>query len=230
MAATVTIGVLGDRDPTHRTHRALDAALALLPDGVSAGWVATDSPQAADTGAFDALWVAPGTPHRDPEAVLAALRHARTAGQPLLATCGGFQAACIEIARTELGLAAAHAEDEPAAADPLVAPLACGLVGEWCTVAPVPGTRLAAIMGQERFAGFHWCSYGLAPDAVAALESVGVVVGAWSAEAGVEAIEVRDHEFFVATLFQPQVPAAALGVLPPLVAALVDAARRLSPV
>jgi CTP synthase (UTP-ammonia lyase) len=226
MTPTVTIAVLGDRDPTHRTHREPDAALRHLPPGVSARWVASDSAQARASEGFDAIWVAPGTPHRDPGAVLGALRAARTGGQPLLATCGGFQAACVEIARTELGLTAANAETDQAAADPLIAPLACGLVGEWRMVSPVAGTRLASILGAAPFAGFHWCRYGVAPRFEAALESAGVVVAARSADAGIEAIELPGHPFFVATLFQPQIGAAERRALPALVAARVAAARR----
>jgi hypothetical protein len=40
------IAALGDRDTTHLTHREIDATLALLPDDVDCGWVATDSARA----------------------------------------------------------------------------------------------------------------------------------------------------------------------------------------
>src|SRR6476469_10727 len=60
-----TIAVVGDRDPGYLTHRELDAALALVPPGVEARWVATDGPEAARLDRYDALWVVPGTPYRD---------------------------------------------------------------------------------------------------------------------------------------------------------------------
>jgi CTP synthase (UTP-ammonia lyase) len=222
MPASVTIAVVGDRDPTHRTHRALDAALDALPADVTARWVASDAPGLADAvDAHDALWFAPGTPHRDPDAILDALQRARTHGIPSLGTCGGFQMACIELARNVLGLAAAHAELDAGADAPFVAPLGCSLVGRTRTVSPVAGTRLAALMGEAPFDGFHWCSYGLPDRSVAALQRAGAVVAARAPDAGVEAIELPAHPFYVFTLFQPQVATPD----PPLLRGLVSAAR-----
>ena len=91
----------------------------------------------------------------------------------------------------------------------------------------VPGTRLAEICGSEPFSGFHWCGYGLAEAFVERLESAGVVVSARAPDAGVEAIELPAHPFFVATLFQPQVGALAGQPLHPLIDAFARAARGL---
>jgi CTP synthase (UTP-ammonia lyase) len=222
MTARVSLAVIGDRDPSHRTHRALDAALAALPRDVRTRWIASDTPDLpAALDAHDALWFAPGTPHRDPEAILDALRRARTTGVPTLGTCGGFQMACIELARNVAGLPAVHAELDPQAADPFVAALGCSLVGQTRIVTPVADTRLAGLMGDAPFAGFHWCNYGLPESSVCALEDAGVVVAARAPDAGVEAIELPDHRFFLFTLFQPQVATTD----PPLLRGLVSAAR-----
>ena len=72
---------------------------------------------------------------------------------------------------------------------------------------PMPGTRFAAICGTEPFEGYHYCSFGLDPAYVEPLERAGVVVGATAPDAGVEAIELPEHPFFLATAFQPQVGA-----------------------
>jgi CTP synthase (UTP-ammonia lyase) len=58
-----------------------------------------------------------------------------------------------------------------------------------------------------------------------ALADAGVVISARAPDAGVEGIELPDHPFFVATLFQPQVGALAGGPLHPLIAGFLDAAR-----
>ncbi|HEY6507026.1 MAG TPA: hypothetical protein VIY56_03380, partial [Vicinamibacterales bacterium] len=99
--------VLGDRDAASPTHRALDAALTLFPDGVRASWIGTDTPEAARVSSADALWVVPGSPYRDDDAVYAAIAAARTSGQPFLGTCGGFQYAVVEFARNVAGLGGA---------------------------------------------------------------------------------------------------------------------------
>jgi CTP synthase (UTP-ammonia lyase) len=120
----MAIAALGDRDVAFLTHREIDAAIALEP---RIRWVATDSEQARRIGAFDGLWVLPGTPYRDAEAALDAIRFAREQDMPVLGTCGGFQHMAVEFARNAAGIAgAAHAETEPDAEAIVVAPLATG--------------------------------------------------------------------------------------------------------
>jgi len=221
----VTIAVLGDRNPEYLTHRELDAALALMPADVDTRWL--PSPHAESAAEADGLWVVPGTPYRDGDAVLEAIRLARTAGVPILGTCGGFQHMLLEFAQNVAGLDdAAHAETDPGAADPVLARLSCSLVGEERPVTAVAGTRLAELCGTEPFTGFHWCNYGLAPDREAALVAAGLVVAARAPDAGVEAVELPDHPFYLATLFQPQVGSSASGRLHPVIGALISAARR----
>jgi CTP synthase (UTP-ammonia lyase) len=216
---------LGDRDPAHLTHREIDATLALLADRADCGWVATDSAQARQPDAADAVWLLPGTPYRDDDAARALIHHCMDTGTPFLGTCGGFQYACVELARTRARVrGAASAELHPDGEALVVAPLACALYGERRTVTPVPGTRLADICGAEPFEGHHQCGYGLAPAYEPVLAQAGVVISAHAPDAGVEGIELPDHPFFLATAFQPQVGSSQTGVVHPLIEALLDAA------
>jgi len=226
VAPRARIAVLGDRNLDQVTHRELEAALRLFPEWAHGEWLATNAADLhARLGAADGLWVAPGTPYRDDDAVYEAIRRAREGGQPLLGTCGGFQYTVVELARGLAGIDAAHAETDPDAAALVAAPLTCSLVGETRTVTCVPGTRVGALCGTEPFAGFHWCNYGLAPPFEDVLVDAGVVIAARAPDAGVEAIELPGHPFFVATLFQPQVGSLAGGPLHPLIAAFLEAAR-----
>jgi CTP synthase (UTP-ammonia lyase) len=220
------IAALGDRDPAHLTHREIDATLALLGDDVDCGWVATDSAQGRDPDSFDGIWLLPGTPYRDEEAARAAIRHCLDSGTPFLGTCGGFQYACVELARSWAGVSGAtSAELDPDGDALVVAPLACALYGERRTVTPVTGTRLAAICGSEPFEGHHHCGYGLAAAYEAVLADAGVVISAHAPDAGVEGIELPGHQFFLATAFQPQVGCSESGAVHPLIVALLDAVR-----
>jgi CTP synthase (UTP-ammonia lyase) len=206
------IAALGDRNTAYLTHREIDATIALAPQ---IRWVGTED---ARIDGYDGVWVVPGTPYRDTDAVLAAIRFAREEGMPILGTCGGFQHMALEYARNVLGIAgAAHAENDPDGETIVVDALACSLVGEVRTVTPVPGTRLAAICGSAPFAGFHFCNYGLAADLP------GVVVSAHAEDAGVEAFELPDHPFYLATLFQPQVGTSERGTVHPVLGALLAA-------
>jgi CTP synthase (UTP-ammonia lyase) len=222
------IVALGDRDTGYLTHREIDAALALFPPEADAGWVATDSAGARSLDGANGVWLLPGTPYRDAEAAFAAIRYCLATGTPFLGTCGGFQHALVELARSRAGIVdAAHEESEPDAVDPVVSRLACSLVGEVRIVSPIPRTRFASICGTEPFEGYHYCSFGLDPAYVEPLERAGVVVGATAPDAGVEAIELPEHPFFLATAFQPQVGAGARGRLGPLLEAFVAATAAL---
>jgi CTP synthase (UTP-ammonia lyase) len=223
----VSIAALGDRDLGYLTHREIDAAMRLTPDGVELRWVATNSDEARRIDGFDGLWVLPGTPYRDDETVYAAIRLAREQGMPVLGTCGGFQYMAVEYARNAAGIReAAHAETEPDGAKLVVEALACSLVGEERTVSAVPGTRLAALCGTAPFAGFHWCAYGLAEGIAEQLCAAGLVINASAEDAGVEGFELPGHPFYLATLFQPQVGSSKSGQLHPLIGALCQHAVR----
>jgi CTP synthase (UTP-ammonia lyase) len=212
------IAALGDRDSRFLTHQEIDAATRLAPDGISIRWLATDG---ARVDGFDGLWVLPGTPYRDEAAVYEAIRFARESGMPILGTCSGFQYMAVEFARAVAGIAGAgHAESDPDAEAVVVRGLTCSLVGEERMVRAVPGTRVAEICGTEPFVGFHWCNYGLADGYAERLRAAGLVLSAFADDAGVEAFELPDHPFYMATLFQPQVGSSQRHELHPLLAAL----------
>ncbi len=155
------IFLIGDRNTSFLTHRELDAAVSLMPRGVQARWVGTDTPDAMRTSQADAVWVVPGSPYRNDAAVYSAIKEARTSGQPFLGTCAGFQYAVVEYARNVAGIAGAgHAETAPGADDLVVNRLACSLVGQERQVTAVAGTRMHDLYGDTSFVGFHWCNYG----------------------------------------------------------------------
>ena len=217
------IVLLGDRNSQYVSHQELDAAIIQLPDGIRARWVGTDTRSAARTLDADALWVVPGSPYRNDAAVYAAIEAARASGQRFLATCGGFQYALIEFARNVAGIVAADHAETAASSDSLVVDrLTCSLVGEGRMVTTVPGTRMAALCGDTSFTGFHWCNYGLSATYAQQLVEHGLVISATADDAGVEAIELPGHPFFLATLFQPQVGSLAGRPLHPIIRGFVD--------
>ncbi len=81
------IAVVGDFDPKNATHLLTNAALDHV--GLGFEWVATDAvrdPAEASLAAFDGMWIAPGSPYRSMSGALAAIRHAREQGVPLVGT------------------------------------------------------------------------------------------------------------------------------------------------
>jgi CTP synthase (UTP-ammonia lyase) len=220
----IRLAVVGDHNPEYETHRAIDHTLTLVAPDVEAAWHGTSVPLAVD--AVDAVWVAPGSPYRDDNAVYRTIGAARRGGTPILGTCGGCQYMLVEFARNVAGFDdAAHGEIDPDATEPVVASLACSLVGQRREIRPVAGTRLAALTGDAPFSGFHYCSYGLNDRYREALVAAGLVIGAYADDAGVEAVELPGHPFYLATLFQPQMESLTTGVLHPILGALIAAAH-----
>lgn len=224
----VRIGLVGDYNAKVAAHRAIPIALQLAAKSVGVKvdyeWVGTDGiTDAARLSGFTGLWCVPGSPYRNMEGALTAIRFARERGRPFLGTCGGFQHAVIEYARNVLQWGDAdHAETSPDSARAVIALLQCPLVEVERRIRFVAGSRIAQAYGAaEATEGYH-CSYGVNPDFQAALIAGPLRVTAHDDAGDVRAIELDGHPFFVASLFQPE-RAALRDSLPPLVAAFVGA-------
>ncbi|WP_079161012.1 hypothetical protein [Streptomyces sp. NRRL S-98] len=207
------IALVGDRSPHVKSHTRIPLLLDALAtrDGLvlDAYWIPTaDAAAEAATGTlagFDAVWVLPGSPYASEAGALAAVRVAREQGIPFLGTCGGFQHTLLEYARTVCGLAGvAHAENDPGAADPLIAPLACSLVGHEGLVRAEPGSLAEAALGAERSMERYHCNYGPAPRHLPALTAHGLRLSGHDEDGQVRIAELPGHPFFLATLFQPE--------------------------
>jgi CTP synthase (UTP-ammonia lyase) len=225
------IALVGDHDLDVVAHRAIPKALGLaalsLGRAVDAVWVSTERVAADEEealGHVDAVWCVPASPYRSMDGALAAIRRARERGMPFLGTCGGFQHAVIEFARNACGIADAdHAETNPEASSLLVAPLACALRNVAARIRLAGDTKIRAAYAAEWIEEEYMCGYGLNPEFRGVLESHGMRFTGWDEEGDVRAMELADHPFFVATLFQPE-RGALHGHTPPLVRAFVRAA------
>lgn len=213
------VALLGE-DRGHRSHQELNALRPMLE--VDTVWVPSDS--SFDIGEYDGVWLVPGSPYADDDAVLRALTVVRERGIPFLGSCGGMQYAVLEFVRSVLGEPATHAESEGEGDDNVVSALACSLYGEERVVTPVAGTRFAGWVDGP-FAGMHFCNYAPTAEVVGRLERAGVVVGATADDAGAEVLDFPDHPFYVASMFQPHIGALAGTPVHPLVRAFTDAVR-----
>lgn len=226
----MSIALVGDHDPAITAHRAIPLALELAgrKEGLPLewGWIPTatlaDSLSALDRVA--GVWCVPGSPYVSTAGAMAAIRHARLTQLPFLGTCGGFQHAMLEYAESQWRLpVVAHAETDPGAENPVIAPLACSLVEQQGRVHFTPHSTLARAYGRlSAVEGYH-CNYGLNPHYTERLADGPLRITARDDAGEVRGVELDDHPFFVATLFQPE-RAALTGTLPPLVHAFVHAA------
>ncbi|WP_223525653.1 CTP synthase [Pseudomonas sp. A-B-26] len=227
----IRIALIGDYDPQVTAHQAIPVALGMAAEQLSLNvqfqWLATDQIN-ADTPLqdFDGFWCLPGSPYRDMDGALRAIRFAREQQRPFLGTCGGFQHAVLEYARDVLGWEdAEHGETHPDAARALLTPLTCSLVEAVDSIHLVEGSLIAnAYETTEIREGYH-CRFGVNPEferelLIQQLHAVG-----HDSQGDLRAVELTGHPFFVATLFQPE-RAALKGILPPLVRAFIKACVR----
>jgi CTP synthase (UTP-ammonia lyase) len=156
------------------------------------------------------------------EGALGAIRFARTERVPFLGTCGGFQHAMIEYARNVLGLARAeHAETNPNAAMPLISRLSCSLVEHQGQILLTEGSCIRQIYGQAEVHEMYHCNFGLNPAYEGMLTDGHLRFTGLDGAGEVRVLELNDHPFFIATLFQPE-RSALRGEAHPLIRAFVQ--------
>lgn len=157
------------------------------------------------------------------EGALRAIRFARQEGRAFLGTCGGFQHAVLEYARNALGWTDAEdAETAPDAERAVISLLECSLVETTDTIRLKTGTRIHEAYGCDEIIERYRCRYGLNEKFVKQPFSGSLQATGHDHSGEVRAIELIDHPFFVAALFQPE-RAALNGKIPPLVEAFVHA-------
>ena len=204
--ATAKLALVGDRSPAVRAHGRIPLLIDALRrrDGIVLDPYWIPSTEADDLEAFDGIWVVPGSPYTDPDKVVAAVKTAREQEIPFLGTCGGFQHAILHLAEGLAGIENPRHAEYGIVEGAVIVELECSLVGHEGPIAYTPDTLIARIAGVDRSLERYHCSYGIAPGAVATLEAAGVIFGAHDQDGAPRALELRDHPFFLGTLFQPE--------------------------
>jgi CTP synthase (UTP-ammonia lyase) len=224
------LALVGDRSLDVQAHARIPSVIDFVnsrdEDPIEIYWLHSRSvSQPADIAGFDGVWVVPGSPYTSTDGVLWAIQGARTSGVPFLGTCGGFQHLLLEFARNVCGLGhVAHAEVDPDAAEPLITPLDCSLLGEEATVVVAPGTQAAGAMGAGPVTERYFCRFGLNLDYLQVLENDGLVFSGRDEQGDPRIAELPRHPFFVGSLFQPELSSGP-GWAHPLIVAFATAVR-----
>ncbi|MFD9593513.1 hypothetical protein ACFWA9_12245 [Kitasatospora sp. NPDC059973] len=207
---TPRLALVGDRSPAVRSHARVPGLLDALATrdqlALDAYWIPTGdagAPGALD--GFDAVWLLPGSPYHSEAGALAAVRTARERGIPFLGTCAGFQHAVVEYARNVCGIdGAAHGESHPDEDDLVIVPLSCSLVGHEGAVRIAPGTLAERVLGETRTLERYHCQYGLNPAYLERLRAPGLRFSGTDEAGEPRILELPEHPFFLASLFQPE--------------------------
>lgn len=225
--------LMGDFRPEVRAHRAIPLALGLASRAeqlaVKFEWIGTESladGQEQRLNSFDGVWAVPGSPYKNPVGMLEAIRYVRENDVPFLGTCGGFQHAIIEFCRNVIGEPhATHQEDTPHGESIVISALSCSLVDANGDIHFLDGTQLRTIYGVSRSNERYHCNYGLNPTWRSRLDASGIRISAVDDAGDVRAVELPQHRFYVATLFQLE-QSALEGKAPPVARAFIRAAAR----
>jgi len=195
---------------------------------------------------LDAILVPGGFGERGVEGKVMAARQAREQGIPYLGICLGMQVAVIEFARDVAGLEGAHStEFVPDTPHPVIA-----LITEWQdregrierrdadsdlggtmrlgaqTALLEGGSLMAQAYGELRIQERHRHRYEFNNAYADRLQEAGLVLSGRSEDGSlVEAVELRDHPWFVGCQFHPEFTSTPRGGHP-LFTGFVSAARR----
>jgi CTP synthase (UTP-ammonia lyase) len=219
------LALIGDYSPNVTAHLSIPTALQACGFDGRFEWLESAELARARLWDYAGLWVVPGSPYRDTRAVIAAIRFAREAGLPFLGTCGGYQHAIMEVAAALWGVGrAVHAEEEPEAANPVIAPLSCALVEVDGDVILEPRSRLRGICGVDRLTERYHCRYGFNAAYQPFLDAGPLRASARDEAGEIRAVELDRHRFFIGTAFQPERSGAGGGAHP-VIRAFVRAMR-----
>ena len=228
----VTIAFVGKYLDLKESYKSLIEALihagAHLSTKVNIHWC--DSERIEDVGAYDiignsdAILVAGGFGQRGVNGKLAAIKYARENKIPYLGICLGMQLAIIEFAKNVLGLEDANSiEFDPNTKNPLIylidefidqsgnkqirtheSPMGGTMrLGEY-PFEPLKGTHLQKAYGNnEIYYERHRHRYEANPKYKQVLEDAGMIISGQS-DGLIEAIELKDHPWFVGVQFHPE--------------------------
>jgi len=209
---TDKIAILGDFNPIHSTlHSLNDSTRQLqkhLNKEIQFDWIATDifdTKVVFEKNGYKGLWIAPGSPYRDMQNVLNAIKYARENNIPTLGNCGGFQHMIIEFAKNICKIENAdHEETNPNSSDLVIKRLSCSLKGEEEKLSLIEkDSFLYRTIKTENILGKYYCSFGVNEKYIDVLTERGLLFTSKSENGQFRSFEIKKHPFFMGTLFQP---------------------------
>ena len=118
---------------------------------------------------------------------------------------------------------AQHAEYDPYASSLFISKLDCSLAGREMQLQFAAGSRVSKIYASRSATEQYYCNFGVNPAHIEALKSGLLDIVGSDSEGEVGVIELPRHEFFVGTLFVPQMRSTPTSPHP-LVSAFLQAA------
>lgn len=207
----IKIGIIGDYDgrPSHiATQEAIKHSGDYLGVTFVADWIPTVSLLEMTTQKlkeYQGIWCAPGSPYQSMQGAINGIEYARVNNVPFIGTCGGFQHAVLEFAKNKL-----HYEEIGQDTFDLYSPnlfisaLSCSLVGQSRKIIINPDSIFYKIYQCGEVDEKYNCNFGLNKEFEVALIKNHFQIAGKDAEGEVRAMVNTRNDYFVITLFQPQ--------------------------
>jgi CTP synthase (UTP-ammonia lyase) len=211
MSSVIEIGIIGDYDgrPSHiATNESIKHCATKLGLRLESKWISTDSLKDGareKLNQFDGLWCAPGSPYKSLLGAINAIQYARENNYPFIGTCGGFQHAVLEYARNVLLLKSIQDNEfDPYSPNMFITALSCSLIGQTRHIFIAQGSKIYDIYGAAEIEEKYNCNFGLNKNFQTKLDENGFKVLGTDEKGEARIMAFEQNDFFVATLFQPQ--------------------------
>lgn len=231
----VTVAIVskyGIEDVYMSIKESLKHAGRALSTEVNIRWLDAETFDLRDLADVDGILIPGGFGKRGIEGKIRAIQYAREKKKPFLGLCLGFQLAVIEYARHVLGIEDATSEEmgegthviailpEQEGVSDLGGTMRLGN----CDVTLKEGTTVAGLYGKTAIVERHRHRYEVNPEFIAELEGAGLV---FSGTCGprMEACEIPEHPFYLATQFHPEFKSSPTNPSPPYVG-FVEACKK----
>ena len=219
----ITVGLVGKYVELKDSYKSIVESFihagAVNETKVNLRWIAsetlTDSDYQHKLDGLDGILVAPGFGERGIEGKINAVKYARENKIPFFGICLGMQSAVIEFARNVLGLEDAHSSEmNPDTHNPII-----DLMADQKDITNKGGTmRLGAyacklekgslihqIYGKINIQERHRHRYEFNNSYLERMQAAGMIATGINPDTGlVEAVEIKDHPFFVGVQFHPE--------------------------
>lgn len=225
------IAIVGEYYDSFEPHTSLNQALDDLKDenDFEYEWLDTATVEKEKDeilNKYTGIWSAPGSPFKSLDGALYAISYARSNDIPHLGTCAGFQHAMIDIARNVLGIEEAqHEEYDTQASKLFINKLVCSLAGKSMDVYIKNGTLTQRLYGIDKAQENYYCNFAINSEFKDSLNHPQVIVSGLDQDKEIRIIELKDHRFFIITLFVPQTRSKP-GAPHPLIKGFIEAACR----
>ncbi|HEY4326933.1 MAG TPA: hypothetical protein VGN20_23305 [Mucilaginibacter sp.] len=207
------VAILGNLNEAYEPHYMMNKSFSDFQEKLdfSFEWIRTEILAANEVDilkGFSGI-IAGSGPYKSKEGVINGIRFARKNNIPFFGTCSGFGYAVLEFGQDIFNLTTVYHPYETNELQPneifLQTLNLCGVGMHTISFKPVKGTLTARIYNNEPVVKEEsHCMYGVSEKIIDVFENEGLIVSAVDEEGEPKIMEYKPNDFFVITLFYPQ--------------------------